>query len=777
MDKLEIWEDHDGVREAEEGEEAEEGGEEGEGEGDEEEHFWTAADEFRWREEEAKRAVQRAAELKEKNALKGMAVEGAAEEAPAVDDAPTADDAPAAEPAAVAAAAAGAPAPKDADPAPEVAEPKAEAGSAGEAVSVGESPPIEMEVDTPKADESMAEEATTVEPKIEEPIAVEPTAEEPKAEETKAVETKAVTPKAEAPKADEPKAEEPAAVETEEPIAVEPKIEEPNADTRRSSRGHVAKRFFPDEVETASRPRAAAPKAAPKVEKATAIKSEAVPATGAESKAKAKEAKAEAKMEAKTEVKAEAKALTPVRRVSERPEGALRLRGLLVPSSSESETATWRGVDTTQVLGWMSQHTGTQRLQSLWVRTAHAWYWLRRKDLFAPAHIYRPFWTLPGNSSASAISERHLMASPVAAAYAHSEAPPPRSAGATASAVKSMPPYAAADEADAALGDSPRAFRLSSFMLRAAPSSAAQQGGTLDLFSALPQGVFPASASDAPLFSLVGQLMPNVGLADRTADGGAEVVYPSRIWVSSLPVHEWRFQLGAARDALGRGGSGRVWVRSEGVWYMLHKPHSKVASEWSPPGSRQKPLSDALLGSAFDCDATPRLGTEGLPCRELTHFSAADEAGVQRSLLSVLEDSGRKDAVAVRLLGQVVCAGERAGADEPGAGQPPSAAAASLWVRTDVVIGGNMDYSVAPAALWLRTSNALYRLLEPSLGYASLASMPGLTRGSPLPESAANALLELYQHKVAHPFQSKKGAFLASLKMDNFEVNPPRPPP
>ena len=83
-------------------------------------------------------------------------------------------------------------------------------------------------------------------------------------------------------------------------------------------------------------------------------------------------------------------------KASERPEGALRLRGLLVPSSSESETATWRGVDTTQVLGWMSQHTGTQRLQSLWVRTAHAWYWLRRKDLFAPAHIYRPFWTLPG---------------------------------------------------------------------------------------------------------------------------------------------------------------------------------------------------------------------------------------------------------------------------------------------------------------------------------------------------------------------------------------------
>ena len=55
-------------------------------------------------------------------------------------------------------------------------------------------------------------------------------------------------------------------------------------------------------------------------------------------------------------------------------------------------------------------------------------------------------------------------------------------------------------------------------------------------------------------------------------------------------------------------------------------------------------------------------------------------------------------------------------------------AGVGLWVRSERVVGGDMDYTTTPATVWVRTEGAAYRLLAPAPAYARLYRPPGVTR-------------------------------------------------
>ena len=95
-----------------------------------------------------------------------------------------------------------------------------------------------------------------------------------------------------------------------------------------------------------------------------------------------------------------------------KPEGALVVRGLLVPSGAEADVTQWQYMETGVLLGWALQHAGRHRRTSLWVRTARAWYWLRDSPPFVPATIFRKHWHPPGSDVHCPLAEPLLLASP-----------------------------------------------------------------------------------------------------------------------------------------------------------------------------------------------------------------------------------------------------------------------------------------------------------------------------------------------------------------------------
>lgn len=433
------------------------------------------------------------------------------------------------------------------------------------------------------------------------------------------------------------------------------------------------------------------------------------------------------------------------------PAGSLWLRGLVVPAGKESDHGAWRYALIGPLTGWTLQHSAAAQLQSLWVRTDRAWYWLRQAPPFAPASPYRLLWRPPGAVADSALPEDSLMPSPIAFGYARAVAPPPRGCGAARTTSITAPPYTTADATDSALALCPRSFRLSSFSLLSPANE------PLDLFAAMPDGLLPSTDRQ---MTLVGQLLPSHTASSDAATKGAR---PSRLWVRTLPVQEWRFELEG--KALRTGGAGLpVWVRTGSSWFLLGKP--KLEGTWKPPGGKTRPLSDGLLSGAFECDARPPLNLEGLPCRALTDFTARSaETGALRSLFDTLADCSKPTTPPVHLQGLVLPSGAPLVS-----AQDPSGEQQGVWVRSDRIVGGAMDYTTEPAVMWVRTVGAMYRLLQPSTEFAHLYKAPGSSRASPLGESGISPLLELYQQNEEHPFSTKKGAILPALRLTNFEV-------
>ena len=372
------------------------------------------------------------------------------------------------------------------------------------------------------------------------------------------------------------------------------------------------------------------------------------------------------KAKPKLDPKAEALARVPC--------GHLRLRGVLVPSGFEGDLNAWRYLATSPVRGWTTQHSGPLRMHSIWVRTSHAWYWLRvSPPTFACASIWKIFWTPPGMSSTAAMPEELLVASPVAAAYASlSLLPPPRGVGVAALPAIAAEPFASADAADASAAAAAaaavsdgltsvvttrkgRAFRMSAFFFKL------ESGESADLFSALPNGLRSAGEAAAgggggeKVVHLCGQLMPSVGggaAGGKPEGSGIEGAWPARMWLRSLPVHEWRLQPDASSNrgagaaggggeagsgSAGKGGQLKVWVRSESSWFQLHKPRADVV--WRPPGTRDKPLDELLLPSTVETtDKPPFANVEKKPCRTLHGFTVHRHPdGSHVPLLDVLQ--------------------------------------------------------------------------------------------------------------------------------------------
>ena len=302
------------------------------------------------------------------------------------------------------------------------------------------------------------------------------------------------------------------------------------------------------------------------------------------------------------------------RAATRRPEGALVVRGLLVPAGAEGDVARWKHIEAGPLLGWTLQLSGRQRRTSLWVRTQRAWYWLRCSPPFAPAAAFRPLWAPPGAEMESALAEQHLLCSPVVASYAAAERPPPRAA--------------AADSYFCAGGDDVgRSFRLASFALVGAE-------GAADLFSLMPRGA-PLVAAPSEV-SLLGQLLPAAagaaddGVGGGGGGGGGADAWPTRLWLRAPSVVEWRLHVEEARGVHGGGPAAapgaalRVWVRSAcGTWYLLKRPHASMESAWKLPGaSASRPVADAMTPPCFTtAPGKFRFNHAGAPCRLLTAFS------------------------------------------------------------------------------------------------------------------------------------------------------------
>ena len=288
--------------------------------------------------------------------------------------------------------------------------------------------------------------------------------------------------------------------------------------------------------------------------------------------------------------------------IARRPVGHMRMRGILVPGGFEGDLTAWRYVVTAPVTGWALQHAGQLRLQSLWLRTPNAWYWLRlAPPSFYPASVGRMLWEPPGAAPSAPLAEPLLLGSPVLGAYAVPAVPPSRGAGLAALPEVAMAPFAAADAADLASPSSgargTASFRVSTFFFVDA------SGKPADLFTALPQGLAlftppemgPPGATAPPSVQLVGQLMPaqhpKGSGAEGTgadADGAGRGVaaagslpveeVPARLWMRSLAVHEWRLQIETAATLGSKGGGSgggaslpdgaanpskvKLWVRS-----------------------------------------------------------------------------------------------------------------------------------------------------------------------------------------------------------------------
>ena len=177
-----------------------------------------------------------------------------------------------------------------------------------------------------------------------------------------------------------------------------------------------------------------------------------------------------------------------------------------------------------------------------------------------------------------------------------------------------------------------------------------------------------------------------------------------------------------------------------------------MESAWKLPGaSPSRPVADAMTPPCFT-STTPgssRFNPAGAPVRLLTSFSLftrADGGGggddTAVPLFDALATCSDPSFPAVWLHGQVVkppspelepaaaaaAAAAALVAAEGGGGGGRGEGGVGLWVRSERVVGGDMDYTTTPATVWVRTEGAAYRLLAPAPAYARLYRPPGMTR-------------------------------------------------
>lgn len=354
-------------------------------------------------------------------------------------------------------------------------------------------------------------------------------------------------------------------------------------------------------------------------------------------------------LQAPASIRAAERVLT---QVEEPPDSCvLHLEGLVVPERTNARETSWLRIRTGPVVGWALHHHGSGRLHSIWLRTRLAWYLVRRSPPFSPANFYRRLWGVPGGSLMHALSDAYLFSSPIASCYDWSVTSSPPKAGAIG--------WRASTSTPAPL-QATRTLRLTSFLVVDA------HGCAIDMFRELAPGSFGdgtatphdighvmcggaqgQDASDVAL-RLVGQAMPipthpvtgeaaasalAVDSANSTA--GAEST-PGWLWVKSAPVVEYCVvyagMVSGAAPVSATARSAKVWVRTAGsssagtsddVWYELVKPHLRIESWWSPPGTRGRPVPEALVSASYAIDAHPEGGSDGLPCRDLHRFRAA----------------------------------------------------------------------------------------------------------------------------------------------------------
>ena len=477
------------------------------------------------------------------------------------------------------------------------------------------------------------------------------------------------------------------------------------------------------------------------------------------------------KAKAKADPKAEALARTPI--------GHLEVRGILVPHKFEGHLDAWRYIFTAPLRGWALQHSGPERMRSLWVRTDNCWYWLRvDPKSFAVAKIGRRLWAPPGSSASAPMSEQLLMASPLATTYTSTSiSPPPRGLGVSLLGDAAGAPFTAADAADA--DGSAGALRLSAFLFTDV------DGKTVDLFSALPQGVSTSSAA----VHLLGQALPIEKKKPANNDGDEKSdAWPARMWLRSLPVHEWRLHVdttaaggsapGSKSGSAGVGSASgaakpKVWVRSAASWFLLLKPRADVT--WSPPGSHDRPLPDALLPAGLSSDDRPPLENKAdLPCRRLLCFSVHAANGTLTPILRLLgqlttSNPGAEKAYACGCIGT---AGRMNAAnleeEKRGVGGTGNG---GIWVNTGPILAGQVDYTTQPPCVWIRTATGLYSLTTASNEYAHLYKLPGSSRAHPIDEaSLSGSLLSVFRRDEDHPFTSKKGLVIPALHLSEFEL-------
>ena len=503
--------------------------------------------------------------------------------------------------------------------------------------------------------------------------------------------------------------------------------------------------------------------------------------------------------------------------IARRPVGHMRMRGILVPGGFEGDLTAWRYVVTAPVTGWALQHAGQLRLQSLWLRTPNAWYWLRSAPpSFYPASIGRMLWEPPGAAPSAPLAEPLLLGSPVLGAYAVPTVPPSRGAGLAALPEVAMAPFAAADAADLAPdlappssgARGPASFRVSTFFFVDAA------GKPTDLFTALPQGLAlfaplekgPPGATAPPCVQLVGQLMPahhpkgsGAEGSGADADGAGRGVaaagslsleeVPARLWMRSLAVHEWRLQIETAATLGSKGGGSgggaslpdgaanpskvKIWVRSTSSWFVLLKPRLDVS--WQPPGTRERPIDDRLLPSSIaTIERSPLPAPASVARRILSQFSITRLAsGEPVNLFEVLPTLGQPNSEVLGVLGTLGPPLSATAAAAAAAGSHAAASAAGgVWVLTTALLKARLDYSVAPPALWVQTASALYRLTQPAEAYLPLYKPPGGNRNNPMPEVAliGETILPVYERKDTHPFESAKGVVVPVMMLADFEL-------
>ena len=491
----------------------------------------------------------------------------------------------------------------------------------------------------------------------------------------------------------------------------------------------------------------------------------------------------------KADPKAEARARVPV--------GHLRVRGALVPAGYEADLNAWRYVLSAPIRGWTLQHSGPERMRSLWVRTDHCWYWLKSVPgtSFFVAHIGRFLWAPPGSAGGAPIGEALFTASPISCSYSSTSlAPPPRGLGVGLLDTMASAPFTTADAADA--DGSARAIRFSAFVVTDA------DGESVDLFSALPHGVSAPSSSPVHLLGQALPMQQSAGGGDKErgddkakGDGGDRGdAWPARMWVRSLPVHEWRVQVdtsaaataAASRSADGGGGGGgasgaakpKIWVRSASSWFLLLKP--RVDLTWRPPGCRDRPMADALLPAGLSSpDRPPFENKSDLPCRKLVCFTVHAADGTLTPILRLLHQlANHPDAPDAKHTYARGCVGGvsklsvvNLDDERKGAGVSSTNVAGGVWVSTGDILAGKVDYTTQPPSVWVRTAAALYMLASPADEYAPLYKLPGASRAHPLEESAlSGSLLSVFQRHEEHPFTSKKGLVIPALHLSEFEL-------